>query len=158
MADSSDDKIKLKWGQTPFDNLSREELLREVQRMFSALKSAKTVLSMAMLDNENSPYWDIGIALEKVNQVVNGIYDKFDRESVYRVFFRYANDLLFDTSKYNIGTGWSVCPICGMMIGSDIDGTRHDGKICKEVILGNSMCNGILRPLIWDDLKPESGK
>lgn len=154
-----EEKIKLEWGQTPWDDLSKEELLKEVQKMFSALMSAMSVLKMNMIGYENSPFWSNrkgtgARAIEKARQVIDPIYGKFDRESIYRSFYRTANDLLFDNSKFDLGFGWSVCPICGLMIGADIDGKRHDGEICQEVMLTRSGCNGILRPLIWDDLRP----
>lgn len=37
----------LKWGETPWDKLSREELLRTVQRYHSALSSLDSCLSMS---------------------------------------------------------------------------------------------------------------
>ena len=48
--------IKLKWGETPGDKLTREELLREVQRMYSAVESARSVMAMHKAYGD-SPFW-----------------------------------------------------------------------------------------------------
>jgi hypothetical protein len=37
---------ELKWGQTPWDDLPREELLRHIQRLYSALESARSMFQI----------------------------------------------------------------------------------------------------------------
>src|SRR5579863_5439648 len=91
---------KLQWGETPWDTLSKEELLREVQRMFSALETAQSVLRL--VQDTESAYWGTqgsgGRALDRVSQVITSVYETYDAESVYRSFFRYASSLLFDVA------------------------------------------------------------
>lgn len=181
--DDIEEKKRLKWGETPWDGLSREELLRECQRMYAALQSAQSVIkncrisslwhrlpagiqqddvhealeSLAKVDG----YWGYGVGgktLEEVRQALSRA-DEFDSEDVYRSFFRYATDLLFeDRGGMHIGFGWDVCPECGVMIGRSGDGKRHGGMACKDTATfgrtDGKVCPGVLRPIEWSDLKP----
>lgn len=189
MDDEVDDKKHLKWGETPWDGLSREELIRECQRMYAALQSAQSIMCQYRIRSlwprlpvgttqdgahdaleaiaKVDPYWGHGVGascMEEVRQAMS-LVDKFDNDDVYRSFFRYARDLLFeDRDGLQLGFGWDVCPVCGVMIGRSGDGERHSGMACKETTtLGRTdgqMCPGILRPLQWSDLepaKPQSG-
>jgi hypothetical protein len=146
---------KLKWGETPWDNLTREELLREIQRMYSACVSANSALRLASR-GETHGFWGTGgtggEALEKARQVVDETESDFDGEQIYRCFYRYADDLLFDHSKYRIGFGWAVCPVCGIMFGSGGDGSPAVGRTCKS-FMPHQECEGVLRPLEWKDLE-----
>jgi hypothetical protein len=145
---------ELGWGQTPWDNLSREELLREVQRMWSCIVSVDTCLKLNKLNNayENggicSSYWTCGTgyeALNKTSYIINKIKKDYDLEDVYRAFFRYADDLLFE----KVGVNWYCCPKCRMMIGNR---NMLENMICKEHTLSIN-CDGILRKFCWDDLR-----
>lgn len=150
--------IELEWGQTPWDSLSREELLREVERMYSAIVALNSCLAMSKSASSANSFWGHegsgGIALEKARQVLGPLHAKFDREDIYRSFFRYANDLLFNPTGYRIGSGWSVCPVCDVMLGNTRhpDGTEEtqNGKVCHFT----AGCTGIMRPLEWADLAP----
>jgi hypothetical protein len=144
-------KTDLKWGQTPWDDMTKEELLREVQRMYAALSNANSVMKMARYGNENSPFWGNegtgGKALEMSRQILEPL-DRYG-EAIYRRFFRYAYDLLFDQTNFKIGFDWQVCPMCGVMLGSGHD----EGRPCE---MGKPGCTGIMRKLTWDDLKPDA--
>lgn len=48
---------RLKWGETPWDDLPGDDLLREVQRIFWALQSARSVLGILKVQNEESSFW-----------------------------------------------------------------------------------------------------
>jgi hypothetical protein len=145
-----DQKIELTWGHTPWDDLTRDELLREVQRMYSANLSMVSALSIAS-HGDTSGFWREdrpgGLALSKGRQVRALVESKYNAESVYRAFFRYADDLLFQGA----GFGWMVCDRCGDCYGAGPEGEKPTRCI---------RCGGIegvespLRPLTWDDLKP----
>jgi hypothetical protein len=144
---------ELKWGETPWDNLSREELLLEIKRMYSALVSVKSALSMLSFP-EGLPYFSIrgtgGRALEKARQVLQPIHEKFEGSAIYSSYFRYADDLLFERGEYRIGSGWAVCPECGVMLGETGDGKSSVGEKCRH---GKKDCDGVLRPIQWSDLE-----
>ncbi|MCB0257355.1 MAG: hypothetical protein KDI55_26840 [Anaerolineae bacterium] len=145
-------KKQLDWGQTPWDNLTREELLRTVQKMYITIETQNHVLSNIVQFRRHEPYWSGkgvgGRALEMARQIIQPVILEWEVESLYRSFYRYAEDLLFDCSKHEqLGKNWAVCPKCGTMLGS----ADHFGKPCWDT----SNCDGIMRPLTWDDMKPK---
>lgn len=146
---------KLKYGETPWDGFSKAELLREVQRMYSALISAQSVLKMQEATDELSTYWGKtgvgGGTREMIRQIIEPLHKAHTSEAIWRAFFRYADDLLFDTSTgYRmIGCDWTVCPKCGVMLGrgkEDLVGKPHSDIIYKD-------CDGIMERLDWKHLK-----
>lgn len=145
-AGMNDDKPSLKWGQTPWDNMPREELLRHVQRLYSATLSARSALRLAS-HGERSGFWGRGGtgggALAKCEHAMHEAAPDFFEEQgdLYDRFFRYAVDLLFPAG---IGFGW-VIGACGHMFGGDQHGrTPTECHFCKKP----------LRPLTWEDMKP----
>jgi hypothetical protein len=146
----------LAWGETPWDALSRDDLLREVQRMYSALVSANSVLHLARAGNETSGFWGPrgtgGEAVAKARQVLAPLREEYGDEGIYRAFFRYADDLLFDTTGdgAGIGTGWRICPVCGRMFGNSM-GDKLAERLCSEVL--PTGCEGELEPLQWRHLE-----
>ena len=148
---------KLEWGQTPWDDMTKRELLLEIWRMYSAIVALNCSLNMSKIGADRSPYWGIegsgGIALEKARQILDPIHEHFDDEQMYHCFFRYAADLLFDRSEYRIGFGWSMCPKCGWIVGETMNGESQNGKYCLDVLY--SQCDGVLRPLQWTDLRKD---
>jgi hypothetical protein len=183
MADESQEQ-RLNWGETPWDNLSREELLRESQKMYAALEAADTVidqtrhnrLSPHLSDNDlqagpekireaidrlaaEDGYWGAGAggrAREMVRQAMSRAAG-YHREEVSQCFFRYAIDLLFkEPEGLPIGSGWAICPSCGRMLGRDGFGETSAGRQCSEVYPG--ACDGEFRLLSWDDLQPQDNQ
>jgi hypothetical protein len=153
--------IKLGWGETPFDNLTKDELLRLTQKMYSAIESAHSCLAIIKISSDNGLFWGRdgtgGNALEKCEQVIRPIEKEFDSESIYRSFYRYANDLLFDRKNFGIiGSGWVVCPKCLQMVGEtrkpNGERTSNEGKNCSEV-MDWTKCDGILEKLDWKFFK-----
>lgn len=149
----------LAFGETPFHKMTKKQLITVACQMYAALSRTRSQLAIsketdALINPHNTPYWGRsgmgGLALEMAVQALEAALFGYARENVYRAFFRYANDLLFDSTTYEIGSGWMVCTACKTMLGS-----RHNrrGMACREVF--NSQCTGVLRPLTWDDLKPE---
>jgi hypothetical protein len=168
-------KKELEWGETPWDDLTREELLKEVWKMFSALQSADTVLNQivnnrffqqAFVEGDDylttkakietlataDPYWGKGTGARAVEKVNQAIAEANTFDNLYGSFFRYADDLLFKRKAQLIGDGWAVCPKCGTMLGETSSGESSVGKTCE--FGGDSACGGIYRPLEWSDLRP----
>jgi hypothetical protein len=156
---SENEPKELEWGETIWDDMTKEELLRECQRMYSALIATGSVVEMYKAHDPNSPYWSLqgvgGRALAKYEQVMKPIIDKWDtHEPMYRVFFRYANDLLFT----DVGSGWVICDTCGAMWGGHVGRVLGDvdnswiGQPCNGKIGGKPGCTGTIRNLEWSDL------
>lgn len=104
----------LKWGETPFDDLTRAELLRLVQAYHSALIASRSVMRM-QASYGPSPYWGSegsgGRALEKANYLVDLVGDGGGNESsekIYRMFFRAADVLLFPFLRQRDFNDWGV--------------------------------------------------
>lgn len=140
---------QLEWGETPWDNLTKEELLREVQRMYCAVSSAYSVLLDYAGSDPSHPFWSKegrgARTLEMCRQSLANLED-YEPDNMYRSFFRYAHDLLFDSNPNAVlGFGWHICPKCGTMRGSKNDVLV--GESCME-----PKCNGVLRKLEWGDL------
>lgn len=139
----------LNWGETPWDSLTREELLREVQRTYIALLHCRSVMKLSRGPNpEPNSFWDSergtgNRAMAMANQVLNPISAEFSDEEIYRSFFRYAVDLLFD----GLGEGWVVCPKCDIMLGA----IEKAGQPCSE-----NGCDGVMRKLQWSVLAKKS--
>lgn len=137
---------KLKWGQTPWDKLSREELLRTVQRYHSALSSLDSCMSMSRAMQPESLYWGKtgsgGRALAKSGAILDDIHGRFFAEDIYRSFFRYADDLLFPAAADEFGP-WGIC------LQGHMWAPFRDGEVCSILT-----CKGPMRRLQWSDLSP----
>lgn len=144
---------ELNWGETPWDNLPKEELLREVQRMFFALQSADDVLRV--FQRQDHPFWEKsgrgGRALDRAAQVIEPVYEAYDQEDVYRSFYRYAVSLLFEVPDYE---RWIVCSECGDMQSGGL-AASYVGSVCKDAFRRGE-CQGIMRWLEWKDLAPST--
>lgn len=144
-------KTDLRWGETPWDDLPREELLRVTQRFYSALTAAHSVLRMHSDMSGQSPFWSTrgtgGRALAKTTQAL-GPYDDGGpyREAIYRRFFRVADDLLFD----GLGHGWHVCDVCGCMLATADKSAPDECIDCAH----KGSKGRQMRPITWDDMKP----
>ncbi len=141
---------KLPWGKSPFDDMKHEELLFWTRRMYSACESSRSVMSNLRSSAEpGSLFWGDGgsggRALAKTSVVVEEIERRFDRESIFLSFYRYAVDLLFAPE---LGYGWHLCTAsgCDTMIGSS-DPKAYLPKCPVHP-------SGKMRPIVWDDLKP----
>lgn len=93
----------LGWGETPFDTLSRAELLRLVQAYHMAVTATSSCLRMQEAVEPDSPYWDReegsgGRALKKAEHLIKLCGDGGQNEAserIYRSFFRTAHGLFF---------------------------------------------------------------
>jgi hypothetical protein len=146
--------MELKWGETPWDGMSREDLLREVQRMYAAVNAAHSVMNLVSLNQPDHLFWGKegsgGRALEMTRQIDEPLRERYG-DGIHNALLRYALDLLFDGSTYRIGSGWAVCPVCGDMYGRRVDGVSSVGTPCSDHLRKD--CSGILRPLEWSDLE-----
>lgn len=152
---------RLEWGQTPFDELSREELQRQCQRLYAAAESLTSIVKMCQAGQEYNLFWTRGPggrALEQGEQALEAARQDFHRGDIYDSFFRYACDLLFTPRKPHLRMGkeWVVCSQCAQMVGS-LE-TNYSGRNCADVASwrpeGQAPCSGVLRPLEWSDLAP----
>ena len=133
---------RLTWGETPWDKLSHEELLRTVQRYHSALSSLDSCLTM-MRDFQvqivpDHPYWKEGLggwALQKSSAILDELHGRYSDEDIYRAFFRYADTLLFP----DLGEAWGICP---------------QGHMAAPFKAACPDCQQPMRPLAWSDLAP----
>ena len=145
----SSQRRELGWGETPWDDMPRDDLVRETQRLFAACLDMRGALSLckhASLDG--SPFWGpdgIGGRALAMGEQATAPYRRTDkqREEIYRCFFRYAIDLLFD----GLGRGWHVCDRDGTMVGSETR-TGAEPRSCID-------CGGPVRPIRWSDLAPK---
>jgi hypothetical protein len=161
------EQAELEFGETPWDKMSREELLREVQRMYAATTGLYSVVRMSKAtdqiragmgpesDDPPNPYWGKsgvgGNELEKARQVIDPLDDRYGSGNIYRAFFRYANDLLFEDNGYEmIHDNWMVCPECGAMYGSRY---KMIERPCASEPFGKPGCPGVLRKLQWSDME-----
>lgn len=92
----------LQWGETPFDDLDRGELLRLVQAYHAAAVGANSVLGMMSHGQEGHLYWSGegsgGKAKAKLEFLIRRAGDggmNSASENIYRKFFRHAYGLLF---------------------------------------------------------------
>lgn len=153
------DKTELKWGETPFDRMTNEELLLNAKRMYAALVSLNSVARLCKGTDDDNSFWGKGgsggAALEEGNQALDAIHEQYSSEDIYRSYFRYAVDLLFESNGFRIGFGWAVCPECGIMLGAGWEGESQIGKVCSSTVAATD-CDGVLRELAWSDLLREN--
>lgn len=105
----------LRWGETPFDNLTRAELLRLVQAYHSALTSARSIMLMAKARAPDHPFYgkdgSAGRALAKAEYLFvlcgDGGANKASEE-IYRSFFRTADVLMFPYLRGDDFSDWGI--------------------------------------------------
>lgn len=137
----------LEWGETPFDDLDRGELLRLVQAYHMAAVSARSALAMLKQPNETSPYWGPdgtgGKALGHLEYLFRHIGYERHSEKMYRSFFRYAGALLF-RGLASREHRWGVDDVSGEMFAPFSPGDVSMMKPHRK-----------LRALRWRDLLPK---
>jgi hypothetical protein len=139
-------KRVLEWGETPWDDMPREQLIRETQRMYAALVAAHGPLAMIKYSDPTSPFWGRGGTGGDALTMVKQALAPYPDEPAYRSFFRYAVDLLFE----GLGSKWMICEKCEGMTGSYDDRSPTSCVSCRM----KDEVGGVLRPIRWDDLKP----
>lgn len=143
------------FGWTPFEDMSRDELVRQCQRLYAATSSLSYMGKMLRAGDEHGLYWAVGSggrALEMGEQALAAADANHAEEATYDTFYRYAVDLLFeDKPELALHSYWSVCPKCHDMLGSRRKADDCSGKVHKDVTMGQ--CDGVMRPLTWHDLR-----
>jgi hypothetical protein len=140
----------LPWGKSPFDDMPREELLLWARRMYTACEHARGVLSNVEASMPpGNPFWSArgtgGHALRMCTFVVEEVERRFDRESIFRSFYRYAVDLLFPVDLQVGGYGWHRCLAdkCDIFIGD----YESEKVVCPMHPSAKT------RRIIWEDLR-----
>ncbi len=143
------DPKDLKWGQTPFDDMTRDEMHLLLRRMFMALVHGRSVVAMLKYGQETSPYWGDhgsgGKALAMMADVLAELKQDEHDEETFRSYFRYAGQLLFPDLPRDY-SWWINDEGEGELIG------------CKTMPTAESHpeFNGAWRAFTFDDLKPEA--
>lgn len=146
------EKIELEWGQTPWQQMSREELERAMERAYFALVAADSVLSI-LKDTQvssglNMIYWGPngrgGRALALTREVRRPYDEKYEDGQAYRSYFRTAHGLLFPGVEPN----WAVCSSCGRMTSASNDEqtAKQIGQKCYD-----AGCSGQQVWLTWEN-------
>ena len=134
----------LKFGQTPFDTLTKKDLLFLCKKYYDTINTLHSIVLMHRGRNKDDPYWNEGgsgrQALLQADEclVEVGTSDE-RRDAIYRSFYRYASGLLYQHPE--LDRHWMVCDKCSSMMAKL--GTPM--QVC--------ICGGPLRPITWDDLK-----
>lgn len=78
------DKKPLSFGETPWDDLDKKEMLLCLKRMYSALRSCSSVLEMQMAGESEGRFWSVegvgGKAVLKSREVLNSMPSDEDLE------------------------------------------------------------------------------
>ncbi|SAL05959.1 hypothetical protein AWB81_07380 [Caballeronia arationis] len=75
---------KLEWGESPFDNMTREELIRHCQRLYMATQRLHDVADVFRTNHTENPFWVSGRgarAFEMGQQALGAVTTGFDGES-----------------------------------------------------------------------------
>lgn len=149
---------RLRYGQTPWDRLSRTELLLMVCRYHDALSSAASCLRVMRCQDDNSPYWALpggegGRALAKWDflDTISSQNSDTAHEKIYRAFFRSAGRVLFPGVNLGGWHKWWICEACGQMSAT---ADTFDGKPKRPCHCSDSEW----RPFRLSDIRPDLGK
>lgn len=129
------------WGQTPWENLTKEELILECARMWSVIVLAQPVMDRCGCISGGG----VPLALTRAEQVLDDVPES---DSIYRAFFRYADSLLFPA-----GPEWKICDNCESLWAGRQSPDPGYCHMCKVTRKGEFS----LRPLTLADLRPQKG-
>jgi hypothetical protein len=117
--------------------------------MYSAVRSLESAVKFGY--TPTNPYGREALAKARQAQARPLGYES---DSVYRSFFRYTDDLLFD----GLGSGWLVCDRCSLMValmgprwgsaGAVGEGDRSCPDCARKGV------ESTMRPIGWEDLRP----
>lgn len=153
---------KLVFGETPFDKMDHETLLRTCQRMYAALYSARNALLNIRDNFPDNPYLTDpravgGKSIELIRQTLEPIWLEYGdgnmsegQNEIYYNFYNSAMPLLFSSKNENdieLGFTWNICLKCSTWSGVN--------PWNPEPTTACPMCDGEIRLITWDDLKPK---
>lgn len=154
---------QLKWGETPFDRMSHEELLLHAKRMFMALDMAKGDLTDIQKDmspnRRQESQWSYSRrekTISRVNEAIDLIMKPYPENNLYNNYYRYASSLLFtrDESK-DSHDNWFICTECDNLAGvNEASIPRYDNVPHNRIDFPDPNCQGVFRKLTLDDMKP----
>lgn len=128
-----------KWAETPWDDLDREGLIRELIKAQSAIRAAKAAIVRLRGLDKRCPYWDMACAaLAKIEATASPDFPAL----------RYVDSVAFE-----VRAKWTVCPDCGTMLGSFGNGETKEGISCSIAGFGKPGCSGVHRLITWEDIR-----
>jgi hypothetical protein len=148
------EKEPLPFGHSQFSGMSREELQLQCERLYSALISVGVAADLAS-SNGPSAFWGPGgtgeVGLSKYKQAIKLAEGGYCNEDFYRSFYRYADELLFETPPRST-LRWSVCTACNNVFGyREGEEKSLTGEVHRKRITW-SECEGVFRAYRWKDL------
>jgi hypothetical protein len=142
---------RMKFGGTPFDNLTREQLLLLVLKYDVALAELHSVAEYwkAITNTPEQPYWSIegrgGEAIALADEVrAISCKTPAQRGSFFYKFLRYAGRMFFDIEKHR--EQWQKCDKCDDLA-LVIKPSGEGGSKC--------FCGGNLSLFTMNDLRPD---
>lgn len=140
------------FGETPWDSMTRDEVIREAQRLYFAAEQMKGALLQLQLGNEAHWLWApqaiptraLAIGVQALAPYHRGNGQSSD---IHYAFFRAAAELLFPSF---VRGGTRICE-CGLMVSANPDGT-HDGYCPDCAYKGRTSAS--MRPIEWRDMAP----
>jgi hypothetical protein len=150
------EKEPLPFGHSQFSGMSREELQLHCERLYSALISVGVAADLAS-SNGPSAFWGPGgtggVGLSKYKQAIRLAEGGYCNEDFYRSFYRYADELLFETPPRST-LRWSVCSTCNEVFGYR-EGMRAplQEKFTASASRGVNVtaCSGPIAGMTWVD-------
>jgi hypothetical protein len=131
------------FGQTPWENFTKEELILECARMWSVIVMVlQEEMTRRRRDDETDDY--IPLSVVRLAQIVEDIPPS---EANYRAFFRFKDGLLFNDSD-----PWRICDNCNSMWGS-----AHHSPYCPGC-MATGKGDVPTRPLTLADIRPKKGE
>ncbi len=134
--DPPTDPPEFTWNQTPWDDMDREQLIRELIKRQSAIHWALYPLACAA--REGGVFWSHegcgGKALETIEACKTQEFPAL----------RYVDSITFPDSH---GSQWTVCDKCGEMLG----GGDTNGYPCTG--LSKRGCTGTHHPITWETIR-----
>lgn len=142
--------VELAPGHSPFDHLSREELIRQCCMLYEAASGLSSVANMVASDWD--PYWTKGVgfsAQSRANEALEVARNGFGMGELTG-FYRNANGVLFTPNpKDPLCSVWSVCKTCHTMLGAP---SGVDMQVEHDKLLGDR-CKGIMERYTWEHLR-----
>lgn len=142
--------VDLAPGQSPFDHLSREELIRQCSMLYEAASGLSSVANMVASDRD--PYWTKGVGVSaqlRANEALEVAQNGFGVGELTG-FYRNANGVLFTpTPKDPFCSVWSVCRTCHTMLGAPIG---VDMQVEHDQLMGDR-CKGKMERYTWEHLR-----